>query len=66
MAEWNKVSASASFKAGQQVVLFLPAKAGSKTSTAKTRGKTTIAKTPAKGKTVAAKPRSTATKVAKK
>jgi membrane-bound lytic murein transglycosylase D len=66
VAEWNKVSASASFKAGQQVVLFLPAKARSKTSTAKARGKTVIAKTPAKGKTVAAKPRSTATKVAKK
>ena len=66
VAEWNKVSASAGFKAGQQIVLFLPAKARSKTSTAQARGKTKIAKTPAKGKAVATKPRSTATKVAKK
>lgn len=28
VAEWNKVPASASFKAGQQVVLFVPPKAG--------------------------------------
>jgi membrane-bound lytic murein transglycosylase D len=27
VAEWNKVSASAAFKAGQQIVLFLPAQA---------------------------------------
>src|SRR3990167_3506128 len=66
VAEWNKVSASAGFKAGQQIVLFLPAKARSKTSTAQARGRASIAKSPAKGKTVTAKPRSTATKVAKK
>jgi membrane-bound lytic murein transglycosylase D len=71
VAEWNKVSASASFKAGQQVVLFLPAKArGKASSTAgagKSRhGKTAIAKVPAKTKSVSAKARSGNTKVAKR
>jgi membrane-bound lytic murein transglycosylase D len=66
VAEWNKVSTTASFKAGQQVVLFLPAKASSKASTAKNRGKTVVAKKPTKSKTVAAKPRNTPVKVAKK
>jgi membrane-bound lytic murein transglycosylase D len=36
VAQWNKVSTAASFKPGQQVVLFLPAKA--------TRAKTSVAK----------------------
>lgn len=36
LAEWNKVSATASFKLGQQVVLYLPAKAS---SAKKARGK---------------------------
>ena len=39
VAEWNKVGASASFKAGQQVVLFLPAKARGKTTTASRGGR---------------------------
>ena len=30
IVQWNKVSASANFKAGQQVVLFVPAKARAK------------------------------------
>ncbi|TAH11457.1 MAG: LysM peptidoglycan-binding domain-containing protein [Curvibacter sp.] len=66
VAEWNKVSTTASFKAGQQVVLFLPAKASSKTTTAKNRGKTVVAKKTTKSKTIAAKPRSAPVKVAKK
>jgi membrane-bound lytic murein transglycosylase D len=40
VAEWNKVSASASFKAGQQVVVFLPAKAHNKNAGAKSASKT--------------------------
>lgn len=39
LANWNKVSTSASFKRGQSVVLYLPAKSG-----AKTRGKTAVGK----------------------
>jgi membrane-bound lytic murein transglycosylase D len=66
VAEWNKVGANASFKAGQQVVLYLPAKARNKTITAKARGKTAIAKAPAKGKAVASKPRATSAKIARK
>jgi membrane-bound lytic murein transglycosylase D len=74
VAEWNKVSANAGFKAGQQVVLYLPGKArasgGGKTRTAatgKSHGKTAIAKVPAKkGKAVAAKPHHASTKLAKR
>jgi len=74
VAEWNKVSASASFKAGQHVVLYLPGKVrasgGAKTRTAatsKSHGKTAIAKVPAKkGKAVAAKPHHATTKLAKR
>lgn len=66
VAEWNKVGTNASFKAGQQVVLYLPAKARNKTNTAKSRGKTAIAKAPAKGKAVASKPRATSAKIARK
>jgi membrane-bound lytic murein transglycosylase D len=43
LADWNKVSTSASFKRGQSVVLYLPAKARVKGS-AKTRGKAVSAK----------------------
>ncbi|MGB4361936.1 MAG: transglycosylase SLT domain-containing protein [Rhodoferax sp.] len=39
LADWNKVSTSATFKRGQSVVLYLPAKGG-----AKARGKTAVAK----------------------
>jgi membrane-bound lytic murein transglycosylase D len=34
LAQWNKVAASASFRAGETVVLYLPAKAGSNTARA--------------------------------
>jgi membrane-bound lytic murein transglycosylase D len=34
IAEWNKVSASATFKAGQTVVLYLPARAEQRKKTA--------------------------------
>jgi membrane-bound lytic murein transglycosylase D len=40
LANWNKVSTSASFKRGQSVVLYLPAKSG-----AKARGKKAVTKT---------------------
>lgn len=43
LADWNKVSTSASFKRGQSVVLYLPAKARAKGG-AKARGKTAVAK----------------------
>ena len=53
VAEWNKVSASATFKAGQQVVLFLPvqprAMAKAKTTTR------TVAKAAPRGKASATK-----------
>ena len=41
LADWNKVSTSATFKRGQTVVLYLPAKAK---GSVKARGKTTSAK----------------------
>ena len=47
VAQWNKVSASATFKAGQQVVVFLPV----------TRKAKSVARAPARGKPVAVKPR---------
>jgi membrane-bound lytic murein transglycosylase D len=43
VAEWNKVSESASFKAGQQVVLFVPPKAGGKKVATKSHDKVTVA-----------------------
>lgn len=43
VAEWNKVSESASFKAGQQVVLFVPPKASSKKVATKSHDKVTVA-----------------------
>jgi membrane-bound lytic murein transglycosylase D len=53
VAQWNKVSASASFKAGQQVVVFLPAttraKSGSK-SGGKSGAKATARAPVTKGK----------------
>jgi len=48
VAQWNKVGASASFKRGQQVVVFLPPSARSKTRSAS-------AKPAAKGRAVASK-----------
>ena len=47
VAQWNKVSASATFKAGQQVVVFLPV----------TRKAKSVARAPARGKPAAVKPR---------
>ena len=47
VAQWNKVSASATFKVGQQVVVFLPA----------TRKAKSVARAPARGKPAAVKPR---------
>jgi len=47
VAQWNKVSASATFKAGQQVVVFLPV----------TRKAKSVARAPTRGKPVAVKPR---------
>ena len=44
LADWNKVSTSATFKRGQSVVLYLPAKARAVRS-ARTSSKTTVAKT---------------------
>ena len=44
LANWNKVSTSATFKRGQSVVLYLPAKARPVRS-AKARSKTAVAKT---------------------
>jgi membrane-bound lytic murein transglycosylase D len=43
LADWNKVSTSASFKRGQSVVLYLPAKARAGRGV-KARGKTAVAK----------------------
>jgi membrane-bound lytic murein transglycosylase D len=43
LAGWNKVSSSASFKRGQSVVLYLPAKARSGRGI-KARGKKAVAK----------------------
>ena len=40
VADWNKLSAAASFKPGQQIVLYLPGKAAGKTTVAKGSGKT--------------------------
>jgi len=48
LAEWNKVSPSAAFKPGQSVVLYLPVKARAVRS-AKTRGKTAVAKSASRG-----------------
>jgi len=59
VAEWNKVSTSAAFKAGQQVVLFLPAQPRAKAKTAAH----TVAKSPARGKAGSKTP---ATKVARR
>jgi membrane-bound lytic murein transglycosylase D len=39
VAEWNKVAVNASFKAGQQVVLFVSGKARTGTQTASAKGK---------------------------
>ncbi|MEY4138342.1 MAG: hypothetical protein RLZZ371_524 [Pseudomonadota bacterium] len=44
LADWNKVSASAAFKPGQQVVLYLPSH-GNVAHSSQARGKTTVAKT---------------------
>ena len=44
VAQWNKVSAGAAFKANQGVVMYLPAKAKSK-ATVKGKGGKTVAKT---------------------
>ncbi len=52
IAEWNKVSASATFKAGQSVVLYLPARAEQRKKAAPTR--------------LAAKPRQGSTPIAKR
>ncbi len=57
LAEWNNVSASASFKRGQKVVLYLPGKAftASTKSAKKASGKTRVAagsKTPASKKAI--------------
>ena len=52
VAEWNKVGASAAFKAGQPIVLFLPAQVASVLQSKdreKTRVGTSIAKKPAHG-----------------
>ena len=47
IAQWNKVGTGASFKAGQQVVVFLPA--GKKTNVAaRAKGKTKVAAAPKK------------------
>jgi len=57
LARWNKVGASAAFKPGQKVVLYLPASTRSAPGTkAKARGKSAVTKTPARapGKTAAA------------
>lgn len=48
LAEWNKVSASAAFKPGQSVVLYLPATPRAVRS-AKARGKTAVAKSASRG-----------------
>jgi membrane-bound lytic murein transglycosylase D len=58
LANWNKVSTSATFKRGQSVVLYLPAKARPERS-AKASSKTAIAKT-AVAKTVKRAPAKTA------
>ncbi len=51
VAEWNKVGANAAFKLGQQVVVFLPVKAGGARQAAPARGKVqAIKRSP--GKTV--------------
>jgi membrane-bound lytic murein transglycosylase D len=47
VAQWNKVSANATFKAGQQVVVFLPV----------TRSTKSAARAPVRGKPAAARPR---------
>ena len=49
VAEWNKVSASAVFKAGQQVVMFLPVRAKTLVQS-KTLGKTKSTSTQARSK----------------
>jgi membrane-bound lytic murein transglycosylase D len=49
VAEWNKVKVGSSFKTGQQVVLYLPARAKVKsTATAKSSGNNSSGKTAAK------------------
>lgn len=54
LAKWNKVRPTASFRAGQSVVLYLPAST-SQARKSKARGKRAIAKAPAK-KVTAKKP----------
>jgi membrane-bound lytic murein transglycosylase D len=50
VAEWNKVSSNASFKAGQQVVLFVPSKVRTGTQTVSAKGKKkTLASSPKSG-----------------
>ncbi len=45
LADWNKVSTSATFKRGQSVVLYLPARARAARSAKVRGGKTSVAKT---------------------
>ena len=56
LADWNKVSTSATFKPGQKVVLYLPAQKRA-VRTAKSRGKTAVVKSavPSGNKTAAKK-----------
>lgn len=67
VADWNKVSASASFKAGQHVVVYLPAGKGhARTASAKAGGKHAGTKVAAKsGHAAAAKGKATAKKSSK-
>jgi membrane-bound lytic murein transglycosylase D len=50
VAEWNDVGAHAAFTAGQQVVLFLPVKSGSKTRASPGGKKRSTPSAPGKGK----------------
>jgi membrane-bound lytic murein transglycosylase D len=50
VAEWNEVGAHAAFAAGQQVVLFLPVKSGSKARASSGGKKRAAASGSAKGK----------------
>ena len=67
VADWNKVSPSASFKAGQHVVVYLPAGKGhARTASAKASGKHAGSKVAAKsGHSPAAKGKTTAKKSSK-
>ena len=56
VGEWNKVSTSASFKAGQHVVVYLPpGKAHSRSASTKSSGKHGSTKVATKGKATAKK-----------